>query len=235
MEFVRVPSGLIHSSRINSKRVLLYTALLFQAGGRNECDLNSLISFCSFSADRHKYAATNQYRQIIDDLKWISVKWECSNRFSFQLEPFDHYGIIYRQEFADIIEYRNRERTHNRLVNHSNLLLVLAYVRLHMDNRSDKPNTHFTFIKTIANDTGISTRSVSAAIKQLEELNILRTKDLPHYMDKDHVWHSAVKIFANSKTYRCSSPQPNDWERDIQRTIKLISVVNHEKEVNMTG
>lgn len=218
---------MICSKQLNEKRVLFYTALLFESENKNRSNIAALTSFCGFSLDRHKNGALNQYRKIAHNVsRWLDIKWEDTANFTFTVKPVRYYGIIYREEFITILGSR-KNSTRKSAANHAVLLLVLSYVRSHMDSRPEKPNTHFTFLKTIANDLGISPRSVSTAIKVLTELEILHVVQLPHYYYKSEgakKWNTAVSIFANDKTFRCNSLQPNDWQADIQRTIELKSV-----------
>lgn len=63
-----------------------------------------------------------------------------------------------------------------------------------------KMQVHFSMLKTIAEKTGLSTRSVSSGIKILELLDIIYVRELPRYYEEGK-WHTNVKVFVNKRNY----------------------------------
>ena len=92
-----------------------------------------------------------------------------------------------------------------------------------MDKQSGKPVMHFSMLSTISKNIGISVRSITSALRILEELSIIHSEELPRYRDKNGNWHSNVKIFVNME--HCSLIAANinyDWQEETVRAINNI-------------
>lgn len=224
MDFVRVPTSLIHANRLNEKRILIYCSLLLTTYGEKVCSVRELTSSCGFSLDRHESGAMRQVIQIISDLsdEWITTEWTDRQTFSYRIKPFRYYGIIHRTEYEAILDRQRNLKHARRRLNHSSILLVLAYVRSHMDSRTEQPHTYYAALKTISVETGLSVRCISSAISELENMKILRVEELPHFKDGNNQWHTAVRIFANYYTFSHGFKRPNKWKLEIERTINNI-------------
>lgn len=154
----------------------------------------------------------------------MSISKGMSDNFSFKVEsPKNSFGIIYEFEYRRIFDYRIAAKKESKRVNHSHLLLLLSYIRLNMIKQPGKPVMHFSMIRTISQNIGISTRSIAVALRILEELSIIHSEELPRYKDKNGNWHSNVRIFVNME--QCSLVATNnnyDWQEETVRGINEI-------------
>ena len=219
MEYVRIPRSLIYNKQLGDKRALFYSSLLFHCWDKKECDLTELSQYCGFCVDRHNDANAAVFTNLLQDFAkagYIEIKSRSNRSFTFFSEsPKSSFGIIYKYEFAQIIEYRKNQKENGLRVNHSHLLLLLSYIRLNMERQPGKPVVHFSMIKTISENTGLSTRSVSLAMKILEELSIIHHEPLPRYQDEDGNWHTNIKIFVNMNNV--NNANEYDWQQETNR------------------
>ena len=219
MEYVRIPRSLIYNKQLDDKRALFYSSLLFHCWDKKECDLTELSQYCGFCIDRHNDANVAVFANLLQDFTkagYIEIKSKSNKLFTFfSKSPKSSFGIIYKYEFAQIIEYRQKQKKNGLRVNHSHLLLLLSYIRLNMERQPGKPVVHFSMIKTISENIGLSTRSVSLAMKILEELSIIHHEPLPRYQDENGNWHTNIKIFVNINNV--NNANEYDWQQETNR------------------
>lgn len=227
MEFIRIPRSLIYDKGLGDKRIIVYSSILFTCWDSKECNINKLIDECCYTRKRMPNGIEHQFKETItcfDRKGYLSVSGNPAKDFSFQIEsPRNSFGIIYGFEYRRILDYRIAAKDVSKRVNHAHLLLLLSYIRLNMDKRAGKPIMHFSMISTISNNIGISVRSISSALKILEELSIIHSEELPRYQDKNGNWHSNVRIFINME--QCSLIAANrkyDWQEETVRAINDI-------------
>lgn len=224
MEYIRIPRSLIYNKELGDKRVLSYSSLLFHCWDEKRCDIPELLSFCGFSDNRHSYAVSSEFAELFqkfDLAKYINIKSKTKNYFTFFSEPPKRsFGIIYKNEFAQILEYRKIQKENRVRINHSHLVLILSYIRLNMERQPGKPVIHFSMLKTIAENVGISPRSVTTAINILESLSIIHHEPLPRYRDEDGNWHTNIKIFVNIGNV--NNVTGYDWQQETQRAINYL-------------
>lgn len=224
MEFIRIPRSLIYDKELGDKRILVYSSMLFTCWSSKCCTVNKLIDDCDFVRGRVSSGVEKQFKTLIGSLiekGFVSTQGKLGDTFSFCIKaPINSFGIINRFEYDDIIQYRIKEKANGKRINHSHILLLLSYIRLNMDKRTGKPIMHFSMLKTISDNIGLSVRSVTAALKILEELSIIHSEELPRYQDKNNNWHSNVKVFVNIKP-----PMDNtnyDWRDETAKAIDSI-------------
>lgn len=230
MEFIRIPRSLIYDKELGNKRILVYSSILFTCWSSKCCNINKLIDDCDFVRGRVSSGVEKQFRILIGLLiekGFVSTQEKLGDTFSFCMQaPINSFGIINRFEYDDIIQYRIKEKSNGKRINHSHILLLLSYIRLNMDKRTGKPMMHFSMLKTISDNTGLSVRSISAALKVLEELAIIHSEELPRYKDKNNNWHSNVKVFVNMKSLKNNTNY--DWRIELQKSIDSILCAQRE-------
>lgn len=224
MEYVKIPRKLIYDTSLDDKRVLLYSALLFHCWDERKCDLSELSSYCGFCVDRHSNTTEKTFKSLINSfhsIKLITVKWLSKNVFTFFSQPpTNSYGVIYKAELEQLMLYRKKQKDNNIRINHSHLVLLLSYIRLNMDRQPGVPMMHFSLIKTISENTGMSTRSISYGLKLLKELSIIYYEELPRFRDEDGNWHTNVKVFVNAQNV--NNIIGYDCHYEIKRAIAYI-------------
>lgn len=57
----------------------------------------------------------------------------------------------------------------------------------------------------------LSVRSISAGLRVLEQLNIIHSKELPRYKDKEGHWHANIRLFVNME-HRGKSDVQYGWQ-----------------------
>lgn len=228
MEFIKVPRSLIYDKGLGDKRIIVYSSMLFTCSDSMKCNIDKLVDDCCYTRKRMPNGVEHQFKRTItcfNEQGYISVKGNLSKDFSVQFEPQrGSFGIIYSHEYYRIISHRIVSQKNSRKrINHAHLLLLLSYIRLNMDKQVGEPVMHFSLIETISQNIGISVRSISSALKILEELSIIHNEELPRYKDKNGNWHSNVRIFVNME--QCSLVATNtdyDWQEESIRSINSV-------------
>lgn len=234
MEFVKVPRSLIYDKKLGDKRILAYTSILFHNWESKKCDVRELSSFCGYSSSRKNSDVDLQLLDLFKQLSsenYLSIGNINGKTFTFITDsPKESFGIIYSSEFTKILEYRKQEKANGRRINQAHLLLLLSYIRLNMQKMKNKPVMHFSLLKTISENIDLSVRSISAALKILEKLQIIHSEELPRYKDVNENWHSNVKVFVNMKY--CSFFETintnYDWKIETERSI--ISIISSQRD-----
>lgn len=228
MDFVKVPRSLIYNKELGDKRIIAYSSILFHNWGSKKCNTQELALYCDYSVSRKSTDIDLQFfklYQSFSEIGYFDIHNVSEKSFTFFSEPpIDSFGIIYNFEFLEILSYRKKWRENGRRINHAHLLLLLSYIRLNMQKQPGKPVMHFSLLKTISENIGLSVRSITAALKILEELYIIHSEELPRYKDSNGNWHSNVKVFVNMKY--CSFLEIDDtdydWRIETERAIKSI-------------
>lgn len=225
MKFIKIPRKLIYDKELGEKRILVYSSILFTCWSKKQCNIEKLIDNCDYTRKRMAYGVEQQFRDMINSFaekEYISLKSPWINTFSFYIQaPKNSFGIISKFEYEQIFNYRIAAKSYNKRINHAHLLLLLSYIRLNMDKRPGKPIMHFSMLKIISDNIGISVRSVTAALKILEELLIIHSEELPRYKDKNNNWHSNVKVFVNMKL-PVNNNTNYDWRNEVAIAINNI-------------
>lgn len=101
------------------------------------------------------------------------------------------------------------------------LLYILTYIRMNKLRRAKtqeahpnrKPEFFFKQIKYIAEDLGISTRTVSSGVIILEKLDIIVSKQMKRYKDDSDNWHTGVTLFVD---------RYDGWEQELKWGVDLL-------------
>lgn len=216
-QYVMIPRGIIDNKQLGNKRAIIYASIFFS--GLHPLKTKELVEYSRFSTCRDKTGVLNQYKAAIDNL--YSFGFLGDDGDGFYIKPEDGFGMIYAEEFQKILSERDRLSLAGKRMNHANVILLLAYVRSRMIKRTGIPKFYSDLLSRIAENTGLSTRSVSAGLDVLEQLNIIHHEELPRYQSKNGFWHSNVRIFVDMESHD-QSISPLDWEAETKRGIKYI-------------
>ena len=216
-EFVMVPRSLIYNIKLNEKRVLAYSSILFSEwGGEN---IEELVSYSRFSTRRHFDGVVSQYQDLVHQFIEKNYFKKGKSHLIYVKQP-DSFGIIYYDEFQRILQAKDAGVQNGQRINHSHILLLLSHIRLCMIRQPGKPLFYSNLLNRISNSTGLSVRSITKSLKILEELNIIHSEELPRYKDSDGQWHSNVKIFVNIQDKDANY----NWQDEVVRGIKYIMI-----------
>lgn len=234
----KLPRRLIYDTDSGDKRILLYMFLYFRKSmiGQIAFTLDDAVISCGYKPCRSVGRINDEFAELIHRFKnsgYISINQvnHSAQMIATALPSFEQprsFGMIYYEEFSRIINFRkmSKEKT-GRKINQAHLLLVLSYIRLNMHKRTSihdkQPEMFFSYIQTMANNTGLSERCISSSLSILEELNIIHSEELPRYYDKEYHWHSNVRIFVNMERYTLEGTDSNyDWHKENDRGILYI-------------
>jgi hypothetical protein len=224
MEFVKIPRSLIYDTSLGDKRIIAYSSILFHDWDLKRCDIPNLVQSCGYCADRHSDANEQHFYDLFNrfaEAGYIEIHNRQGKSFTFfSKSPRNRFGIIYKDEYIAILKYRESEKQNGHRINHANLLLLLSYIRLNMEKRPGMPVAHYSMLKTISENIGLSVRSISAAAKILELLSIIHSEPLPRYQDEFGNWHTNVKVFVNMQN--ASTNTDYDWHKETQNAINSI-------------
>lgn len=135
------------------------------------------------------------------------------------------FAVVYVDELDKIMSYQN-PNTRDMMLNSDAILLVFAYLRMkiyrrknrmlpeevNLDNKNDRkydiderrfraPEAYDCFYKEIAQDIGLSERTVSQAVRILNEFGLIYYEALPrtkYQNDNGETWRTEHTIFCNA-------------------------------------
>lgn len=216
-DFVMIPRSLVTRKELGNKRVIAYASALFiNWDGTN---MDELVRVGGYSPnDRHKGSVLSQYKNLVTELHLdeFSRPGVCLHPAK---SPKEGFCIIRRREFERILEARRNDLS-DRYINQANVILLLATIRCYMYNDPEKPMYYSDMLFRLAERTGLSKRSLTAAISVLEQLEIIHSQELPRYQDSNKQWHANVRIFVEY-----SPPMVNraySWQEETLRGIQSI-------------
>lgn len=212
-KFIKIPRSLIHNKEIGDKRIIAFASIIFSDWSGS--DYESLARFSLYSGFRGKDGIISQYKELV--LYFINVGYfNKSDGDMIYINHDEQFGIIYYNEFRKILKLRSEYKKQGNRLNHANVLLLLAYIRLYMNHGRGKPEYYSNLLIRISENTGLSVRSISSSLKVLEQLGIIHNEELPRYKGDDGSWHSNVRIFVNMRQHGTIS---YDWQQEVSRGI----------------
>ena len=168
---------------------------------------------------------------------------------------YDRFAIIYLDELKQIINYRN-PNPKDSFLNSDVLLLVFAYLRMKIFRRRNKlspeeinmdgkcnhqydidarklrsPDAYDCYYFEIAEELGLTARTVSKAVDALNELGLIYSESLPRikYNDK---WRTDHTIFCNmykrEGSYLITSGK-DYYLTEVENKKKKLNIVNNRK------
>lgn len=215
-KIIKVPRSLIHNLSLNEKRVVAFASIITSDWSGE--DYESLVKYSLYSGFRGKDGVINQYKKLVRSFFDAGYFTESDGGIIY-INQEEQFGIIYYSEFHRILQLRAEYKLDGRRLNHAHILLLLSYIRLYMNYQKGKPVYHSNLLIRIAENIGLSVRSISSCLKVLEELCIIHNEELPRYKDNNGGWHSNVRIFVNMKLYGTIS---YDWQNEVLRSIRLL-------------
>lgn len=212
-----IPRSIVGRKELGRKRVIAYASALFiNWDGKN---VDELVRVGGYSPnDRHKGSILSQYMELVRELHLDELSIP-GGSFTSEKPRKEGFCIIRRREFEQILEAR-KDGLSGGYINQANVLLLLATIRCYMYNDPDRPMYYSDMIFRLAERTGLSKRSLTAAISALEQLEIIHSQELPRYQDSNKQWHANVRIFVEY-----SPPMLNrayNWQEETLRGIQSI-------------
>lgn len=215
-KMVMVPKGVILNRQLNDKRVIAYASTV--VSNWSGTDYAALARYSLYSGFRGKDGVISQYKELMRNF-FDAGYFALADGGMIYIDHKEQCGIIYYSEFQRILQERVRSKAEGRTMNHAHVLLLLSYIRLYMNTHSGNLVYCSNLLIRISESTGLSVRSISSALRVLEELDIIHNEELPRYKDHEGCWHSNVRVFVNKKRFGSVS---YDWQREAQMSIMRI-------------
>lgn len=227
--YITIPLSLIVNDEIDPRRIAVFSYLRCCCGIDGICRLTipSLVEWCGNKSDRSTGGINEKVLNIIDSLNDMdyliyltkpskSSYMECE--FNFDKYNDEHSGgfaTLYLDEIKKILNYKNNSKD-SRLTN-TTILLTFAYLRAKIHRRKNKlkpemrnadgiekrkqkyPEAYNELLINIANDIGISEKTLTKAIDILEiELGLIVTERAYRVRDNKGEFKTLHTIFANT-------------------------------------
>ncbi|MEF9983718.1 MAG: hypothetical protein RR806_06210 [Oscillospiraceae bacterium] len=203
--------------------VFVYLFIRRSLDDKSYITLHDLVVSSGYKPDKNKNGINRKFVTILDTMEGLEYFIKEFGEYSgykvciLQLnsEKFDtanSFAIVSLNELQKMREYKSKLRN----VSYDKLLLILCYIRVNKLRRSEyqqnnahkkKPEFFYRQIKTIADDTALSPKTVSACITALESLNIIVSRPMPRYKDKYDNWHTDVTLFVD---------KTGNWEDELK-------------------
>lgn len=212
--------------------------------------VSDMVEWCGGKSDRRINGTNDKVLSILDILsnkgylKYLTEKsrssyMKCEFNISNYYEACSNgYAVIYLDELEKIMNYQ-KENLKDSTLNNTNILLVFAYLRNKIRRRPNElmpeertrdgikkrkerlPDAYGSNINDIANELGISSKTVSKIIDILEyELELIVTDRAYRVKNENNEFRTPPTIFANS--YKREDKYLLDTGKEYSRTeIKL--------------
>lgn len=213
--FVMVPRDLIEMKNLPFIRLSVFTYLA-RKRSLDDCvnmNINQIVEYSGYIPDAHKNKINDKFVIMLDTLEGMEyfskINGEYKNDKNCMLrlnierfEAFRSFACVSLKELDTINQFATKKRG----ASYDKLLLILCYIRVNKLRRSEyqqnnahkkKPEFFYRQLKTIADDTALSPKTVSACIAALESLNIIISRPMPRYKDKYDHWHTDVTLFVD--------------------------------------
>lgn len=214
-KYIMIPQSLICNHDLGEKRVLVYSSIFFS--GWNGDKISDLVSFSAYSVNRGKGKVLKQFDLLVSHL--ISNNYYSPDMVYIR-QP-ERFCKIYHSEFQRIIKLRKDGLVNGKRINHANIILLLAYIRLHMIHDPHLPEMYSDLISRLSKQVEMSPRSVSSALDLLQELHIIYNEQLPRYQDSSGGWHSNVTVFVNME-HTGKHCDEYDYRKEIDRGKEIL-------------
>ena len=234
--YFMVPAQLIYQTDLPSIRISVFAYLSMTRGidFSVRFSILDIIAWMNKKSDRHSNGVNEKIRNCIEDfieLGYLSLKTPLKNdrdkieatinpETLQQLVSHTRFAVLYTDEVKKLLSYSSSDALP--FCTSDNLLLVFAYLRLHiakrpnelkpeecnMDNlqslahdiecrRMKLPEVYNTFLKDIAADIGLSEKIVSTAVNVLHQLELIYHESLPRSCYDGVHWRTDHTLFAN--------------------------------------
>lgn len=192
---------------------------------RLEFSVNSMVRWTGKKPNRHSGCINDRFLDAVSGLArngYVSVDGRLGGS-SYAEVMFDalrvsqdcdqeRFATIYLDELEKILGYRN-PNTRDPYLNNDTTLLVFAYLRMMIFKRRNRffpeeadisidarraksPEVYNGYYRDIANDIGLSERTVSKAVGVLVELGLIYVDEMPR-MKHNGKWVTGYTLFCN--------------------------------------
>jgi hypothetical protein len=207
--------------------------------------INKLVMSCGYKPNLHKDMINDKCKQILYEFINLDMFADYPNEIytckandylevKLNYEWFDrpdNFAYIYYKDVDDIINFRdvlNLKKDSSNITS-SKILLLLSYIRVKKLRRTElqtnthpeeKPEYFYKHYKDIGVDLGMNEDVVSLGTEILNKLNIIVSKEIPHYQDDKGNWHTDVTLFVDKQ---------DGWEQELIWAEEHIKITKKRK------
>lgn len=221
-----IPAEIIMDKDMNDKRCTAFSYMSMRRGLDNDIlyTVNDMTEWTGRTPNRHKNGINSKFIESINELSdrgYIHTLCE-PNHTSLSKASIDmdmisrqcnenRFASVYLDEIDKIMKYEN-PNPKDSFFNKDIVLLVFSYLRMmiprrknillydengDIDFRSERyPEAYDCYQNDIADELGISQKSISKAINALKEMNLIYHEELPR-IQSDGKWKTQTTIFCN--------------------------------------
>lgn len=241
MKSIKIPREVIFDTDLTDKRMIIFSYLTMRRAFDDTAafGIQELCRWSNIKPNRNPGKINEKYYDTLNrfaskdyfishpDFTELMAKRSNSNEYyllSLNTEKFDiedNFCLIYEDELRQIIASQ---------LYSSNLLLILSYIRIHINRSPGQPRCCYRLFKTISADTGLSERMVSKCVELLKEMEIIDYDSAAKISSRS----TSPKIFADFRVLSRDedgnlSPDTNySSKNEIEKQKILMKIRNYE-------
>ena len=259
--YYAIPASIILTTNIDVKRISVFSHFSIRRGLDRTVlfSINSIVRWMGRKPNRNANGINNKILQVIDFLRanrYLRLSDEIDScqcteavlnlsKVSEECEKH-RFAIVYLDELKNIMAYQNRNPKDVYFSNDV-VLLVFAYLRMKIYRRSNKlspgekdintrkldsPDAYDCYYIEIADDLGISARSVARAVQVLSDMGLIYYESLPR-SQLNGKWRTDHTVFCNTYkregSYLLASGR-DYYESEVKNKKKKLKIVREKYE-----
>lgn len=221
-----IPANIILSEKLNDKRCTVFSYLSIRRGLDNNIlyTVNDMVEWTNRTPNRHKNGINTKFIESIEQLSdrgyidtfdkpnhtSLSKAYIDMDRISDECNE-NRFATVYIDELNKILNYKN-PNPKDSFFNADIILLVFSYLRMMIPRRKNRlmpednenlnkrkerfPDAYDCYQIDMANELGISQKSVSKAICALKDIGLIYHEELPRVQINGN-WHTSSTLFCN--------------------------------------
>ena len=226
--FAKIPESLILDTEIHRKAIMVYAFLQLRKGAdsRLTFSVDDLIRELGYVPKEVKGAINDQVKDVLQyfitqnyltiispNVKKITSRKYITYRFNTdcvnELFEQEKFAIVYQDEFQILAKYKSSS------IQKATLFFMFAYLRLMIPRRKSQfvmnnvfandeerkkfyPDVYGHYLRDISAEISINERTVSKAVKILDEIGLIHSYAMKNYKSKKaNHWISGQTLFCN--------------------------------------
>ncbi len=252
--YVKIPRETIYNKDIGDKRVIIF-AYLCSRRALDDTVAFSISELCHWShlkPNYHDGKINHKYLGVLELLSHYGYFESCPDfgnlakekknstdyyNIKINIEKFDipdNFGIIYFDELEKIINFKEELKgveINTTRISSAQILLLLSYLRLNMNQNQDKPLCCYRLYQKISEDINLSERYISRIVQVLDLMNIVKHQEGKRIRYKNgnkYRFITAPKVFANYTRYIKTEKgiqmvdSNYDYKFEIQKQLEIL-------------
>lgn len=225
--YVKIPREIIYNKELGDKRVIIFSYLCSRRS-LDDTVAFSILELCHWShlkPNYHDGKINHRYLEVLEQLscygyfenypdfeKLAQEKKNSTDYYNIKIntEKFDipdNFGIIYFDELEKILNFKEELKDvelNTARISSAQVLLLLSYIRINMNQNQDKPLCCYRLYQKISEDINLSERYISRIVQVLDLMNIIKHQEGKRIRYKNgnkFKFITAPKVFANYIRY----------------------------------